>query len=143
MTGGREKLTLRYRDLRSANEYRRLFTENLEKELRQRVTMYGIQKDDIEIDINGRSAREFGSQGQQRSAALAMKLAEGEISYIITGEYPVFLFDDILSELDGGRRDYIMKGISGKQVIITACEGETAAKRYGARLIRCRDGEFF
>jgi len=142
MTGGKEAPELRYRDLRTADEYRKLFTENLDKEIRNRVTMYGIQKDDIDIEINGKSAREFGSQGQQRSAALAMKLAEGEISNMISGEYPVFLFDDILSELDRNRRDYIMNGISGKQVIITACEGESTAKRYGARLIRCKDGEF-
>ena len=64
----------------------------------------------------------FASQGQQRSIALAMKLAEGEISREITGEYPVFLFDDILSELDKKRKEYILSGLSGKQVIITCCE---------------------
>ena len=64
----------------------------------------------------------FASQGQQRSIALAMKLAEGEISRDETGEYPVFLLDDILSELDENRKSYVIRGLTGRQVLITTCE---------------------
>ena len=140
MTSGKEKLTLRYKEPKSADDLRKLLSENIEKEKRYRTTLYGIQKDDIEIDINGVSAREFGSQGQQRSAALAMKLGEGEISKETGGEYPVFLFDDILSELDGSRREYIMRGIGKKQVIITTCERDVSIGK--AKLFECVNGEF-
>ena len=64
----------------------------------------------------------FRSQGQQRSLALALKLAEGEICKEELGDYPVFLFDDVLSELDETRRDYMLLYATGKQVIITTCE---------------------
>ena len=107
---------------RAAREKGATAHENTEKEIRAGTTLYGTHKDDIYIELNGRDSRSFASQGQQRSIALAMKLAEGEISKKITGEYPVFLFDDILSELDRSRKDYVLSGLSGKQVIITCCE---------------------
>lgn len=122
MTCGREKVRINYDDRKSKEEYLRLLTENTEKEIRAGATLYGSHKDDIYIELNGRDSRSFASQGQQRSIALAMKLAEGEISREITKEYPVFLFDDILSELDRSRKEYILSGLSGKQVIITCCE---------------------
>ena len=66
----------------------------------------------------------FASQGQQRSIVLSLKLAEGELSAKLTGEYPVFLLDDILSELDKDRKNYILSRINDRQVIITGCESE-------------------
>ena len=122
MTSLREKVSINYGERKSKEEYLKLLTENTEKEIRAGTTLYGTHKDDIYIELNGRDSRSFASQGQQRSIALAMKLAEGEISKKITGEYPVFLFDDILSELDRSRKDYVLSGLSGKQVIITCCE---------------------
>lgn len=122
MTLGKEKVQINYKDRKSKEDYLRLLTENTEKEIRAGTTLYGSHKDDIYIELNGRDSRSFASQGQQRSIALAMKLSEGEISREITGEYPVFLFDDILSELDRRRKEYILSGLSGKQVIITCCE---------------------
>ncbi len=104
------------------NKYATLLTENLEREMRYGATCYGIHKDDLRIEINGKEARLFASQGQQRSLALAMKMAEGEISKEHTGEYPVFLLDDVLSELDPTRRAYILSNINNRQVIITSCE---------------------
>lgn len=66
----------------------------------------------------------YASQGQQRSTVLALKLAEGELSSKLTGEYPVFLLDDILSELDSDRKEYILSRITDRQVIITGCESD-------------------
>ena len=86
------------------------------------ATLYGVHKDDIDVELNGHSARLFASQGQQRSLALALKIAEGEICREDCGEYPVFLFDDVLSELDSRRRAYLLEQMSGKQVILTSCE---------------------
>ena len=74
------------------------------------------------IKINGVSARSYSSQGQIRSAVLSLKLAEGEIIKELFKEYPVFIFDDVLSELDEKRRKYIFDGVSDRQIIITACE---------------------
>lgn len=104
------------------NKYAVLLTENLEKEVRYGATAYGIHKDDLKIEINGKDARLYASQGQQRSLALAMKMAEGEISKEHTGEYPVFLLDDVLSELDIQRRKYVLSNINNRQVIVTSCE---------------------
>mgnify|MGYP003299625020 CR=1 FL=1 len=101
--------------------------------------MWGIHKDDIEINLNGNRARIFASQGQQRSLSLALKLAEGEIIRDeCGGDYPVFLFDDVLSELDSGRRKYLLSNLAGKQVILTCCESNIKADK----LISVKNGRF-
>lgn len=84
----------------------------------------GAGRDDFEIFVNGMNLRQYGSQGQQRSAVIALKLAEGEIAFEKTGSAPIYLFDDILSELDMTRREYILSRLSGKQVIVTSCLGD-------------------
>ena len=112
-------------DIKAAEEeYLRIFTSNLEKEKIVGSSLYGPHRDDLLISICGRAARSFASQGQQRSIVLALKLAEGEVIRDLFGEYPVFLFDDVLSELDKGRRKYVVSGMKNRQVIITSCEGE-------------------
>ena len=103
--------------------------------------MWGIHKDDLEISLDGNRARIFASQGQQRSLSLALKLAEGEIIRDeCGGDYPVFLFDDVLSELDSGRRSYLLSNLSGKQVIMTDCEKKDIAAE---RVIGVANGKFF
>ena len=99
-----------------------LLTVNHEREIYAGATLYGAHKDDMEVILNGKPARFFASQGQQRSLAIALKLAEGEICFSEFSDYPVFLFDDVLSELDAKRRDYLINRISGKQVIMTSCD---------------------
>jgi DNA replication and repair protein RecF len=105
-------------------EYERIFSLSLEREIAAGVTLFGPHRDDIDININGKSARSFASQGQQRSIVLALKLSEGEVIKEICGEYPVFLFDDVLSELDEKRRKYVLSGIGDRQIIITSCEAD-------------------
>lgn len=122
MTSKKEAANLTYQTPRTKEEYLHLLTENTERELRFGATLFGTHKDDILIQLNEKDARSFASQGQQRSVALAMKIAEGELSKEVSGTYPVFLFDDILSELDGNRREYLLSGIKDKQVIITSCD---------------------
>ena len=103
--------------------YLGLYSSYHDREICVGSTLWGIHKDDIDIDLNGNRARIFASQGQQRSLSLAFKLAEGEIiREECGGEYPVFLFDDVLSELDSGRREYLLSNLKGKQVILTCCE---------------------
>ena len=113
----------------NTEKYRKKFAANKEKEKILGVTLSGSHKDDFEINLNGRSAKLFCSQGQQRSIALAMKLAEGEIAREKSGELPVFLFDDVLSELDSERKNYILSKLSDRQVIITSC-AETDFDRF-------------
>ena len=103
-------------------EYERILSSSLDREIAAGVTLFGPHRDDLEIKINDKSARAFASQGQQRSIVLALKLAEGEVIKEICGEYPVFLFDDVLSELDDRRRKYVLEGIGKRQIIITSCE---------------------
>ena len=102
----------------------RLLTDFHEREIAAGSTLYGIHRDDIVINLNGKNTRLYSSQGQQRSLALAMKLAEGEICKMYSGEYPVFLFDDVFSELDSGRRKNLLREIADRQVIITSCESD-------------------
>ncbi len=134
MTGSAEHVEFEYNtsisrhageELADAEEntrrYAEKFAQNKEKEKILGVSLSGSHKDDFEIKLNGRAAKLFCSQGQQRSIALAMKLAEGEIAREASGELPVFLFDDVLSELDAERKNYIISRLSGRQVIITSC----------------------
>ncbi len=100
----------------------------------------GAHRDDLEIEINGASARSFASQGQTRTAALSIKLAEREICLAETGEYPVLLLDDVLSELDARRQEFVLNRIGGGQTLITCCEDEQIAKKTGGRVIVVRGG---
>ena len=133
MSREREELTAVYRSQCGVcggnqeevkNAYRKLFSAHMADEREKGFCVCGVQKDDVSFYINGKSIRLYGSQGQQRSAVLAMKLAEGELSASLTGDHPVYLLDDILSELDNGRREFILSMLSGRQVIITGCGGE-------------------
>ena len=122
------------------NKYYRLLCDNLEREYKNGATLYGIHKDDLKIELNGRDARFYSSQGQSRSLALAMKMAEGEISREYTGEYPVFLFDDVLSELDENRRAFILSKIEKRQVIMTSCEPINFKELENTHFIEISDG---
>ena len=141
MTNGREKPALRYTGAKDADTYFSYLTENLVREMHYGATMFGTHKDDITVLLNDKEARSYASQGQQRSLSLAMKLAEGEISREESGEYPVFLFDDVLSELDAARKQYVMKGLSNRQVIITTCESDIFPEN--SYRINVKDGRFY
>ncbi len=129
------RLEARYLDLLSTRH---------EREIGAGATLWGIHKDDIRIYLNGRPARLYASQGQQRSLALAMKLAEGFVSaYESAGDMPVFLFDDVLSELDARRRDYLVREMQGRQVIMTACDPASADfGDVGVNLIHVSGGHY-
>ncbi len=110
-------------------------------ELSSGSCLTGAHKDDLEITINGRSARSFASQGQTRTAALSLKLAEREIFLAETGEYPVLLLDDVLSELDARRQDFVLNRIGGGQTLITCCEDAQIAGKTGGRVIVVEGGK--
>ena len=98
--------------------------ENLERDLDKKITLCGPHRDDIEILMNGKSIKKYGSQGQIRTCVLKLKLAECEIIKDITGEQPILLLDDILSELDEKRKTFFLKNIKNRQIIITSTEKE-------------------
>lgn len=120
--------------------YRDLLMNHHEREIGAGSTLWGIHKDDIEILLNGKPARQYASQGQQRSLALSMKLAEGEVCAAVCRERPVFLFDDVFSELDSMRRAYLSGKMKNRQVIITTCEPSGVI---GGKMIRVEKGCFF
>jgi DNA replication and repair protein RecF len=119
-----------------------LLTASHAREIGAGYTLWGIHRDDIDITLNGVCARLFASQGQQRSLALAMKLSEGEICREMCSEHPVYLFDDVLSELDVRRRDYLTGRIQGKQVILTTCEPGEMQRIGEANVIKVENGTF-
>lgn len=105
------------------------------------LCLSGAHKDDIEIYIDENEAKSFASQGQIRTAALSLKLAEREISSQDRGETPVLLLDDVLSELDMRRQDFVLNHIGGGQVFISCCEDKSAMQRMGDRLFYMKSGE--
>lgn len=128
MSGEREDIVIRYQsDVKEGTSdvlgfYKDLFSSSVSREIAAGLTLFGPHRDDMEICLGELSLRSFGSQGQQRTAVLALKMAEGDVSRERTGEFPVFLFDDVLSELDEARRGYILSDMGEKQMIMTACE---------------------
>ena len=150
ISSGKEDLSLEYdsdikEDLcereRIRDEYYRILTSSVDKERAMGVGLFGPHRDDIDIRVNGIGARSFASQGQKRSCVLALKLAEGEVSRELFGEYPVFLFDDVLSELDEGRKKYIFDGFKDRQIIITSCEEDSLNIR-ADRIMRVEGGSY-
>ena len=142
LSGERERLALTYEsDVPDGTRegYLTRLTDNLSREAAAGCSLYGVQRDEMKIEINGKDARTYASQGQARSVVLCLKLGEGEAARRIGGEYPVFLFDDVLSELDEKRRAYLLSEIHNKQVIMTSCERVSADN---ARIIRVRNGTY-
>ena len=100
----------------------------LKSDMLTTMTSIGPHRDDLEIFISGKSARSFASQGQQRSAALALKLAEARVLRDNILEQPIILLDDVMSELDNKRQNYILNSIDGWQVFITCCDPDTVTR---------------
>ncbi len=123
--------------------YTSVYRSSVEKEAMAGTTLYGIHRDELPISLCGISTRDYGSQGQQRSAVLALKMAEGQISREICGENPVYLFDDVLSELDEGRRSFLLSGMKGCQFIVTGCEKSVLGEHTDdVRFISVKNGTF-
>lgn len=107
------------------------------------VTSVGPHRDDFEVCIGGVSARQYASQGQQRSVVLALKLSEAAILQELRGDRPVILLDDVMSELDSGRQDYVLNSISGFQVFITCCEPSSTMNLSEGRVFEVKSGVIF
>ncbi len=145
ISGGKEELRAVYQTVKTvtdpfapAEEIEHQLLDHLEShrtaELQSGACLSGLHKDELYLEVNGRAARAYASQGQTRSAALALKFAQREMYFRDSGEYPVLLLDDVLSELDAPRQAFVSGHAMGGQSIITCCEERTEFS--GARLIR-------
>ena len=148
ISDGREELDIVYNSSVKMGEEIEKTKENFikklgeykEKEKENYFCMAGIHRDEIEFLINGKSAKNYASQGQIRTAVLSLKSAQMEIIKEETGSYPVMLLDDILSELDKKRRDFLTSQIKGKQIIITCTDIENSFKNDNSNIIQIKDG---
>jgi len=151
-SGGRETLDIQYQTVSSINDpgapadvlleqLRRHMESHREAELGSRLCLSGPHKDDLLVTIDGREAKTYSSQGQTRTAALALKLAEREIYRTAAGEYPVLLLDDVLSELDPRRQEFVLNRIAGGQVFITCCEEDRLPDLLGGKVFHVEQGK--
>ena len=150
-SGGRETLTAAYQTVSTVEDpgadlsvltdwLRRHMEEHQTAERTSRLCLSGPHKDDLLVSINGREAKQYASQGQTRTAALALKLAEREIYKNVLGEYPILLLDDVLSELDPRRQEFVLNRIAGGQVFITCCEEDRLPSLLGGKVLYVEDG---
>ena len=151
-SGNGEELSMAYKTVSSVKDpfgpVKEIYYDICEHQERHRQAeldssqcLTGAHKDDLEIYINGRSARSFASQGQTRTAALSVKLAEREIFLVETGEYPILLLDDVLSELDEKRQEFVLNRIGGGQTLISCCEDEGISRRTGGKVLFVEKGK--
>ena len=122
LSGNKETLTVKYEPNTAETDLEKALKKNRPQELRQKMTLTGPHRDDLNFIINETDIRKFGSQGQQRTAALSLKLAEIELVKKTVKDYPVLLLDDVLSELDKKRQEHLLSEIRHIQTIIT-CTG--------------------
>lgn len=159
ISAGREELGLHYKTVSTIQQpglsqkeiYELLwqhYSTHRDAEIASGSCLTGPHKDDLEITIDGLPAKTFASQGQTRTAVLSLKLAQRELYAEICGEYPILLFDDVLSELDTLRQEYVLSGTGRGQVFITACESKSCfaldamirSNENGAKLFHVKHG---
>jgi len=152
ITGNTENLTIAYLsagmteqefvpDQQVAQWYLEQWRRQRQEDIQRGMTTLGPHRDDLHLDVNGNALRAYGSQGQQRTGILAMKLAELEFIRSETGEYPVLLLDDVMSELDASRRGHLLGFIRDRiQTIITTTDETYLAGVSPERMVRIREG---
>lgn len=151
-SGNREKLSLCYQTVSSVSDPLASTREILDQillhqeshrkaELESRQCLSGPHRDDLEVLLDGVSARSYGSQGQTRTAALSLKLASRELFFHDTEQWPVLLLDDVLSELDRKRQEFVLNRIRGGQVFLTCCEEEKTGLLTGGKVFRIHMGK--
>ena len=151
MAGERETITLRYvtqagpEPLALSQEemgerFFRLLEDKKEAEAATQRLLVGPNRDDFETLLDNKSVKDFGSQGQTRTAALALHLAMREVFKEELGDYPLLLLDDVLSELDAGRQDYIVSHLDQGQVLLTCCDNRGLATLNVGNTIHIKEG---
>lgn len=151
ISDGREKLGINYISTTSAvygeneqdifKKYSEALKSSKHDDINSGFTTVGPHRDDFDIIINGRKAKVYASQGQQRSSVLSLKLAEARVLSELTGENPVILLDDVLSELDRSRQDFLLNKVREYQVFITCCDFDEKLQIDGSKKFLIREGE--
>ncbi len=145
ISGGKEKLSLRYEQdsPEEEKEFLRILREERSDDIKNRNTSRGPHKDDFSIMADNIDLRKFGSQGQQRTAALSLKLSEIKIIEKETGERPILLLDDVLSELDNERQVYLINSLGENQLFITTADlsGKVVRQLPQGKIFKIKGGE--
>ena len=153
-SGGKENLKIAYKTVKTIKDpfakpselitplYEHMQSHK-QAEFDAKRCLSGAHKDDLEISINDIDAKSYASQGQTRTAAISLKLAERNIHFKDNGEYPILLLDDVLSELDASRQDFILNRINEGQILITCCEDQNIFEKTGGRVLNIKNGEVF
>ena len=153
VTEGNENLDIKYfstvyENLEGEEDFKgklaKIYLEKLEDsadtDMKTGFTNVGVHRDDVGVYVNGLLVRDFGSQGQARSAALSMKIAHAEIIKKECGDYPVMLLDDVLSELDPVRKRFILNNIEGMQVLMTCCDSRSVTEMASGKIFEMKKG---
>ena len=152
LSGGKEKLTLSYQSTVFTDgdpdgyrkEYAQQYFDKLQQTLSEDLvsghTGIGAHRDDLEFYLDGLPVKTFGSQGQQRSVIIALKIAEAELIHRLTDERPVILLDDVMSELDVSRQNYILNRLDQTQVFITCCDPANAMRLKAGKIFSIEGG---
>lgn len=122
LSGNKEDITISYEPYAKDEEFEEIIKKNRQQDMKQKTTLAGPHRDDISFMVNGIDIRRFGSQGQQRTAALSLKLSELELVKALSHDSPILLLDDVLSELDASRQNHLLSAIQNIQTLIT-CTG--------------------
>ncbi len=153
MTDGKEELCLKYLSTacdsleKSESEIAEIFkdklNQNRQKEVLSGSCLYGPHRDDLEVFINKKSARQFCSQGQQRSCVLALLLSKTNLVTEITNKTPIVLLDDVMSELDSTRQEYLLSKIHNFQVLITCCQDDFLSSDKNYNILKVENGKIY
>ncbi len=143
ITGNKEGLEIKYVKNVSEEGFYNKLKYDLKRDILYGSTSHGIHKDDLIFEINGINARDYGSQGQQRTVCLSLKLAEIEIVKSMLGHSPVLLLDDVLSELDRSRQLYILDSIKNVQTVITSTGIDDLKEKKNVRVFNVKGGKVY
>lgn len=122
LSGGKEELLIHYEPHTEAEDFEEALKRGRKQDIKQKTTLCGPHRDDVSFIVNGVDIRRYGSQGQQRTAALSLKLSELQLVKLLIRDDPILLLDDVLSELDSSRQKQLLSAINGIQTVIT-CTG--------------------
>ena len=139
LSHGAERMELHYAAQFEPGGLADLLRARQSEELRVGQSLCGPHREDMELLLDGQPAKVFASQGQQRSVVLSLKMAEAAAAAAITGEHPVLLLDDVLSELDDGRKQYLLTRMREKQTFVTSCD-DTAFLKTDGEVYRMNGG---
>lgn len=143
ISSNKEEISLKYKSTAGNGSEEEILKSLKDSRMQDTVTAstnVGPHRDDLEFFINGLALKIFGSQGQRRSAVVALKLSEAEILKKYTGEQPIAILDDVMSELDLSRQDYLLNHIKGWQVFITCCDPNTIKSLNSGKIFKMTNG---